>query len=144
MTVTPDGLVALIPEELDADSEQVRRFVADGLKRIQVEPVPIFVDSLSRDQILDIVDQWCRKLNVQVGRVQVRAMTRKWASCSSGGTLTLSTAALSLPRQLVDYIICHELIHLKVPNHGMGFRALIRSHIPDWEDRHRALMLYMG
>jgi len=144
MTITPDGLVALIPEELDADSEQVRRFVANGLKRIPSEPEPVVTDPLSRDQILHVVAHWCRKLGVRIKRVQVRAMTRKWASCSTRGTLTVSAAAVSLPPQLIDYIICHELIHLKVPDHGIGFRAVIRSHIPDWEERHRALMLHMS
>lgn len=144
MTITAAGIVALIPEQLDADSERVRRFLANGLRKIASGPDPIFTDPLSRDEILEIVAHWCDRLGVRVKRVQVRAMTTKWASCSSRGTLTLSTAALSLPRQLVDYIICHELIHLKVPNHGMGFRAVIRSHIPDWEDRHRTLMLHMS
>lgn len=144
MTITAEGIVALIPEELDPDSERVRRFVANGLKRIPAQPELVVTDPLSRDQILDLVAGWCRKLGVRLRRVQVREMTRKWASCSIRGTLTLSTAALSLPLQLIDYIICHELIHLKVPDHGMGFRAVIRSHIPDWEDRHRTLMMYMS
>lgn len=144
MTITPNGLVALIPEHLDADSDRVRKFVANGLKHIRNQPEPIFAEPLSRDEILDIVARWCRKLDVQVGRVQVRTMTRKWASCSTRGTLTVSTAALSLPREFIEYIVCHELIHLKIPDHGMGFRALIRSHIPDWEDRHRTLMLHMS
>jgi len=143
MTITAAGIVALIPEQLDADSEQVRRFVANGLKKIPTQPEPVVTDALSRDQILDIVAHWCRKLGVRVTRVQVRAMRRKWASCSTSGTLTVGTAALSLPRELIDYVVCHELIHLKIPNHGRGFRALIRSHMRDWEDRHRTLMMHM-
>jgi hypothetical protein len=62
-------------------------------------------------------------------------MRNKWASCSNNGILTLSTDLLKLPRNLVDYVICHELVHLKVPNHGKGFRALMGCYISDWQDR---------
>jgi predicted metal-dependent hydrolase len=41
---------------------------------------------------------------------------------------------------LLDYIICHELIHLKIPDHGKSFRTLIGNQIPDWRKRHRNLM----
>jgi hypothetical protein len=140
---TADGLVALIPEQLDAESERVRRFVANGLKQIPREPQRVLRDALSRDEMLQIVACWSSRLGVRVGRVQIRAMTRKWASCSSRGTLTVSTAAVSLPRDLIDYVVCHELIHLKIPGHGRGFRVLVRSHISDWEKRHRALTLHM-
>lgn len=54
----------------------------------------------------------------------------------------LSTDLLGLPRDLVDYVVCHELVHLKIPDHGKGFQALMGCHIPDWRQRHRRLMTW--
>lgn len=82
-----------------------------------------------------LVAVWSERIGVQIKRVQIRAMRNKWASCSTNGTLTLSADLVQLPSDLVDYVICHELVHLKVPNHSKGFRALIGCYIPDWEAR---------
>jgi predicted metal-dependent hydrolase len=74
---------------------------------------------------------WAERLGVQVRRVQIRAMRTKWASCSTNGTLTLNADVLKLPPDLVDYVLCHDLLHLKLPDHGKGFRASIGCYLPD-------------
>jgi predicted metal-dependent hydrolase len=51
----------------------------------------------------------------------------------------LSADRLTLPRDLVDYVICHDLVHLKIPDHGPGFRALMGCHMPDWQERRQRL-----
>lgn len=54
-------------------------------------------------------------------------MKRKWASCSLGGRLTFDAELLLQPSGMRDEVIVHELVHLKVPNHGLVFRTLVRS-----------------
>jgi hypothetical protein len=66
-------------------------------------------------------------------------MRRKWASISSKGTLTLARDLLQLPKDLVDHIICHELLHLKIPTHNRGFHAMLSAYIPDWQERELCL-----
>ena len=56
-------------------------------------------------------------------------MKRKWASCSSRGRLTFDTGLLRQPAAFRAEAIVHELVHLKVPNHGRLFRSLVRSHL---------------
>ena len=51
-------------------------------------------------------------------------MKRKWASCSSKGNLTFDTDLLDQPAEFRRKVIVHELLHLKVPNHGKLFKAL--------------------
>lgn len=136
MRVTPAGIQVLTPADLDADSPRVQAFIEAGLqkfKRVETSEV------LETSEVFRLVAAWSERIGVQIKRVQVRAMRNKWASCSSNGILTLSTDLLELPRDLVDYVICHELVHLKVPNHGKGFRALMGCYVSDWEDRERRL-----
>jgi predicted metal-dependent hydrolase len=78
-------------------------------------------------------------LGVNVKRVQLRAMRNKWGSISTAGTLTLANDLLDMPRRLVEYVVCHELLHLKVPTHNRLYRLLLNQHIPDWREREREL-----
>jgi predicted metal-dependent hydrolase len=80
------------------------------------------------------VDKWTVKLKVAPRIVCIQRMTRKWGSCSTAGTVSL---ALDLDDQVAgfqDFVIVHELLHLKVRNHGRLFRALMSMHVPDWRD----------
>ena len=83
--------------------------------------------------------EWADRLDVTVSRVQLRPMSTKWGSISTAGTLTLATDLTVLPKRLVDYIICHELLHLKAPHHNRAYHLLLSQHIPDWGEREREL-----
>ena len=139
MKVTSDGVVVLLPHGLDADSPQVRIFVQAGLQKLpEPQPVPPG-ERLTSAEVHALVADWSERIGVTVRRVQVRAMRRKWASCSSRGTLTLSADLLHLPRDLVEYVVCHELVHLRVPEHGKGWQALMGAYLPGWRERERRL-----
>ena len=69
----------------------------------------------------------------------MRDMKRKWASISTVGRLTLSTALVRLPRELGEFVIVHELVHLLVPNHGRVFKSFMHAYLPDWESREQQL-----
>ena len=78
------------------------------------------------------VEYWAARLHVSKPRVRVREMTRKWGSCSTAGTITLAT---DLGHQGVDFqnfVIVHELLHMRIPNHGKLFKAFMTAHVPDW------------
>ncbi|TEU15365.1 MAG: M48 family peptidase [Anaerolineales bacterium] len=138
MKVTPDGVVVLLPCGLNADSPQVRTFVQAGLQKLQTSKVSE-TSEVSSEDLKALVADWSERIGVAVRRVQVRGMRRKWASCSSRGTLTLSADLLRLPHDLVEYVVCHELVHLRVPEHGKGWRALMGAYLPDWRERERRL-----
>ncbi len=81
------------------------------------------------------VEQWSKRLHVPAPRVRVRDMTRKWGSCSTAGTITLATDLGSQDVEFQNFVIAHELLHLRVPNHGKLFKALMTAHVPDWRER---------
>ncbi len=66
-------------------------------------------------------------------RVAVRNTKRRWGSCSSLGNLNFSYKILFLPETLQDYLIVHELCHLKEFNHGQGFWDLVAQQIPEYK-----------
>ncbi len=71
---------------------------------------------------------WARRIGVEPREIQIRPMKRKWASCSSAGRLSFSTDLLQQSAVFRREVIIHELVHLKVPNHGALFRALVAAY----------------
>ena len=80
------------------------------------------------------VEQWAKRLHVPAPRVRVRNMTRKWGSCSTAGTITLATDLGNQDVEFQNFVIAHELLHLRVANHGKLFKALMTAHVPDWRE----------
>lgn len=79
------------------------------------------------------VEYWKRRLNVRPRRVRVQPMTRKWGSCSTSGTVTLAADLEDQDEGFQDFVIVHELLHLRVPNHGRLYKALMAAYVPDWK-----------
>lgn len=66
-----------------------------------------------------------------------RRMRRTWGTCRAGGSIRLNTHLIKAPPETLDYVLCHELCHLAVMNHGAEFYALQSRLYPDWR-RQRA------
>lgn len=69
--------------------------------------------------------------------LKLQVMQTQWGNCSPGGTITLNPHLVKAPRDCIDYVILHELCHLKEHNHGPVFWSLLERVMPDWE-RHKA------
>ena len=94
---------------------------ADGFKPLE-ETVPTEVFKAE-------VNAWAKRIRVDPKEVHLRPMRRKWASCSSKGRLTFNTDLLGEPASFKREVIVHELLHLKLPNHGKVFRSLLRAYL---------------
>jgi predicted metal-dependent hydrolase len=81
------------------------------------------------------VRAWAERLEVEPAEVRLTGMTRKWASCSTTGRVTFANDLLAQPEEFRREVILHELLHLKVPNHGPLFRALLSAHLSDDRER---------
>jgi len=94
---------------------------------------------LSKKDLLEISRKWQEKLKVKLNRIQIMKMKNKWSSCSTKGNITLNSDLTKLPKELAEYAILHELLHLIVPNHGKTFKALLSAYMPNWEELHNKL-----
>ncbi len=84
------------------------------------------------DRLRARVAHWSVTLRVNPRVVRVQRMTRKWGSCSSAGTITLAVDLMRRDAGFQDFVVAHELLHLRLPNHGKLFRALMTAHVPAW------------
>jgi len=87
---------------------------------------------------------YSRMLGVQPKRISIRAQRTRWGSCSSQGTICLNWRLLLLPADLCDYILVHELCHLRYLDHSPGFWALVESVFPDYAEREDRLESKQG
>ncbi|HZU88556.1 MAG TPA: M48 family metallopeptidase [Stellaceae bacterium] len=83
-------------------------------------------------QLCEKVHYWSRRLQVEARIVRVQRMTRKWGSCSTTGVITLAEDLIEQEPGFQDFVIAHELLHLRVPTHGRLFKALMTVHVPAW------------
>lgn len=84
---------------------------------------------LTKEQFKKEVETWVKTIGSAPTVVHVRPMTRKWGSCSTSGRVTFDTELMSQPAEFRKEVIVHELLHLKVPNHGKVFRSLLRAYL---------------
>jgi len=82
------------------------------------------------------------RFGVQQPRVTVRVMRSRWGSCTAQGQVTFNLKLLMVPRQLIDYVIVHELCHLVEHNHSHAFYNLLSRILPDWQERREKLEEY--
>lgn len=87
----------------------------------------------TKEDIKGSVRDWSAKLGVPVKTITIRPMSRKWASWSTNGNLTLSDELLAFDAEVGDYVIVHELLHDKAPNHGKLWKSLMRAYLGDFE-----------
>lgn len=74
-----------------------------------------------------------RHYGFRVGRVSIRMQKSRWGSCSKKGNLNFNYKLAVLPAHLVDYVVVHELCHLREFNHSPAFWALVGETLPNWK-----------
>lgn len=86
----------------------------------------------ARKKISELLSRVNAYYGLQYGRVAIRNQRRSWGSCSQAGNLNFNYRILFLPEALQEYIVAHELCHLKEFNHGPGFWRLVAEYAPDY------------
>lgn len=84
---------------------------------------------VSKDIFKAEVRAWAVRIKVEPKELHVRPMSHKWGSCSTAGRVTFDSDLMTQPADFRKEVIVHELLHLKVPNHGKLFRSLLRSYL---------------
>lgn len=94
---------------------------------------------LARELVLARLHHYNQHYQLEWGRVAIRNQRRCWGSCSSLKNLNFNYKIYFLPSHLRDYIIVHELCHLRELNHGKNFWALVEEQMPDYRTHVREL-----
>lgn len=96
----------------------------------------------ARDFIDAKLDLWNAHYQFDFNQVAIRDQSSRWGSCSSLKNLNFNWKLLYLPEQLADYVVVHELCHLKEQNHSKNFWALVAETTPNHKKLRKQLHLF--
>ncbi|PID51961.1 MAG: hypothetical protein CR972_04600 [Candidatus Moraniibacteriota bacterium] len=97
------------------------------------------VKKIIRPIILFKLEEFNRYYNFSYNRVSIRHQKSRWGSCSSDGNLNFNCKLLCVRDELINYVVVHELCHLKEMNHSKKFWALVAETIPHYKELRREL-----
>jgi predicted metal-dependent hydrolase len=89
----------------------------------------------ARELISALAEEEAERVGVAYDRIRIRGQRTLWGSCSPRGTLSFNWRLVLAPPEVLDYVVVHELCHLRVPNHSRRFWALVQRHRPHWRDQ---------
>lgn len=86
-------------------------------------------------EVPQIIARWERKIGVKVSRYFLQRMRTKWGSCNHrAGNIRLNTELVKKPKDMLEYVVVHEMLHLLEPTHNDRFTGLLTKHWPQWAE----------
>ena len=153
LALYPDKSI-IVTKPFFCTQKTVEKFI--NSKRTWIEKKFIYFDSLpkkkvfsrehylkhkeiAREIIQKNLDKYSRELGLNYKRISIRDQKTRWGSCSKQGNLNFNYKLIFLPQYLQDYIIIHELCHLKELNHSKKFWSLVAEFCPNYKKYRKEL-----
>ena len=106
---------------------------SDAVKRAKV--LHEWHKGLLHDVVPPLIRKWETRLNVKVANYFLQRMKTKWGSCNhSAGNIRLNTELVKKPKDLLEYVLVHEMAHLLEPTHNERFSSILQSLYPTWRE----------
>lgn len=123
------------------DHKRIRLTVRPGSDaRQRAEVVHAWHKSLLHEVVPPLIRKWEPKLNVSVARYFLQKMKTRWGSCNhEAGHIRLNTELVKKPKDLLEYVVVHEMVHLREPTHSDRFVAMLSEHWPQWREARQEL-----
>ena len=94
---------------------------------------------VAHERVVKVAEREAERLGVSFREIAVRDQRTRWGSCSSRGTLSFNWRLALAPLEVLEYVVVHELCHLRVPDHSRRFWQLVESVRPGYRDERRWL-----
>ncbi len=122
LSLLPEQVIIRYPSTLDLTKEYLYKVLTN------------FYLKLAIDTLQQKTDHWCNLIGVKPLRLSIRDPKTRWGSCSSRGTISYNWRIVMAPEHIIDYLVVHELCHLKIPNHSVLFWQQVHQHIPHYKE----------
>ena len=93
----------------------------------------------AKDILPDKVNAFAHQMGVQPTGITITSAKTRWGSCSGKNRLSFPYRLMLLPEPLIDYIVVHELAHIREKNHSPRFYAVVERYLPDYRERQKQL-----
>lgn len=102
---------------------------ADDVKRLALR----YVYGICEERVRAAFEKYTEILGLYPKRVTFKKMVSRWGSCSSNGNISINVGVVCFEQECIDYVVVHELCHLKHMNHGAEFWELVSTCCPDYK-----------
>ncbi len=92
-----------------------------------------FYKTKAKMVIPSLVEKWAQKMRLYPTNITFRKTKRQWGSCSTKNTISFNTMIMKLPQHVIEYIIVHELAHIKHKHHQKAFWELVSEYLPNYK-----------
>ncbi len=136
-TINLEDEVLLFGEiySIDVDEAKILRNYLQRLKTVDKNTIlnayNKFYKQYAKDYITPRLEYFAQEMNLSYTEVKFRKMKSRWGSCSSKKSITFNTELMKVKKELIDYVIVHELSHLTHMNHSKEFHSLVDEYIYD-------------
>jgi predicted metal-dependent hydrolase len=108
--------------------------------KIELEEIyNFFLKNKAASYITDRTKKLAFKFGFNIKEIRIRGQKTRWGSCSSKGNLSFNYKLLKFNKEIIDYVIIHELCHLKEMNHSQNFWRLVRLYSPGYRELKKEL-----
>ena len=135
-----DKFVKANEKKIEASLEKMARLRENAPK----EPTPEEIEAYRRraeEYLPPRTDYFAALMGVRHTGVKITSAQKRFGSCSAKNSICYSWTVMQYPDELIDYVIVHELAHIKHKNHSKEFYAFIARFLPDYRERHKRLKL---
>ncbi|MEA1955724.1 MAG: SprT family zinc-dependent metalloprotease [Campylobacterota bacterium] len=145
LRVNLEDEVLLFGEIYSIDHQEFE-YLKDSLKRLRI-PNEInilkcynnFYKIYAQTYLTSRLEYFSIKMGVRYSGIKYKKLKRRWGSCDSKKVITLNTQLLKIEKELIDYVVVHELAHLVYMNHSKDFHNLVECYISDEKLRRKRL-----
>jgi hypothetical protein len=116
------------------DPELIKKILYAGYKNEALKHFPVLMNKVLQEH---------QSYGFKPSSLVIRTMKRRWGSCSNKSVITLSTELIKLSDRFIEYVIIHELCHLRHHNHGVKFYELLSEIFPEWKSVRKELRKYI-
>lgn len=155
-----NDLRVIVRAPLFVSNGEIQRFIAEKSEWIEktIEKVKVrneqemqtSVPKLTKEELRDLVDKasdvipkraehYAQMIGVTYGKITIRNQVSRWGSCSAKGNLNFNCLLLLCPKEVLDYVVIHELCHLKEMNHSKKFWEYVEHFCPEYEQHKKWL-----
>jgi len=121
-------------------------FVIEAKKEVSQEELFGAMDNFYKqkavENIIPLVEKWSQEMSLKPAHVGFRKAKTRWGSCSSRNRISFNYYLMKLPLSLVEYVVVHELAHIKQHNHSKEFWKVVYKYLPDYKEREEKIKAF--